>query len=107
MTANRKQMGERVLRLEGGPRDDGRNAEDAAAFNKKMQDLADRLQESDRDVSCEEYEKKSVAQRVAWKVRFLGADMDNELAEYLKRRDADPDAGLLHWRFHHYTGLGE
>ena len=107
MTTNRRQMNDRVLKLEGGPIDDRHIAEDAAAFNKKMQDLVVRLQESDRDVSCEEYEKKSVAQRVAWKVRFLGADMDNELAEYLKRRDADPDAGLLHWRFHHYTGQGE
>jgi hypothetical protein len=102
-----RNLSNRLERLETArmPPDDSRVKEGARQFMKKMQELVDRLQESDRDASCEDYEKKSVAQRVAWKVRFLGADMDNELAEYLKRRDTDPDAGLHHWRFHHYIGL--
>jgi hypothetical protein len=105
---NRKQMGERVLKLEGGPKDDGRIARDAAAFNKKMQELVARLDEHDRGMSLEDYETKlSVAQRIAWKVRFVGADMEHEAMEYLERRKTDPDAGLLKWRFENYTGLDE
>ena len=88
--------------------DDSRMKEDARHFTKKMQDLVDRLQESDRDMSSEDYEKKlSVAQRIAWKARFLGADVNNELAEYLKRSETDPDEGLLHWRLEHSNGLDE
>lgn len=77
---NRKQMGERVLKLEGGPKDDGRIARDAKAFRVKFFDLIDRFSEDQRHVPvAEQLAKWSIVSRSAWLVRFEGVSGDEAL----------------------------
>ena len=66
-------MSDRVLRLEGGPKDDGRIARDAEAFRVKFFDMIDRFTEQERHVPVsEQLAKWSIASRAAWLVRFEG-----------------------------------
>ena len=105
-----RNLASRLDRLEGdlGVPDDNRIREESQKLLKKMQGLADQFTEADRDMSPDDYERKlSVVMRAAWKARFLGAEWEMEMSEYLERRQTDPDAGLLNWRFNHYTALDE
>ena len=105
-----RNLSSRLQRLEierRGP-DQVRLEEEARQYIEKLKGKAAQFKESDRDISAEDWDQKmSIIMRALWKVRFVGADFENELCEYERRKDTDPDARLLHWRFDHYTGLDD
>lgn len=105
-----RNLSSRLQRLEierRGP-DQARLEEEARQYIEKLKAKAAQFKESDRDISAEDWDQKmSIITRTLWKVRFVGADFENELCEYERRKDTDPDARLLHWRFDRYTGLDD
>lgn len=110
-----RNLSSRVDWLEGerGPPDDNCTCEESQKLLKKMQGLVDQVTEADGDMSPEDYERKlsvvirTAVMRAAWKARFLGANWETEMSEYLERRQTAPDAGPLNWRFNRYMGLDE
>jgi len=110
-----RNLSSRVDWLEGerGPPDDNCTCEESQKLLKKMQGLVDQVTEADGDMSPEDYERKlsvvirTAVMRAAWKARFLGANWETEMSEYLERRQTAPDAEPLNWRFNRYMGLDE